>query len=93
MCHTPQQLRGVVCETTTKPSTSMCYSGTSDNGYYGNLHNMDKRPRSRIIPYSSLYRATSVYLPTPNYGQQSHAPTDKINTNLPLKADSLNLHV
>ena len=27
---------------------------------YGNLHNADKRPRSRIIPYSLLYIATSV---------------------------------
>ena len=27
------------------------YSGTSENGlpYYGNLHNVDKSPRSRIV--------------------------------------------
>ena len=28
--------------------------------YYGNLHNADKWPQSRIIPYSLLYIATSV---------------------------------
>ena len=63
---------------------------TMDSLYYGNLHNTDKRPQSWIIPYSSLYIATSVYLPTPNYG---HAPKDKINANFPLKVDSLDLHV
>ena len=33
---------------------------TTDSPYYGNIHNADKRPRPRIIPYSLLYIATSV---------------------------------
>ena len=33
---------------------------TTDSPYYGNLHNADKRLRSRIIPYSLLYIATFV---------------------------------
>ena len=32
----------------------------TDSPYYGNLLNEDKWPRSRIIPYSLLYIATSV---------------------------------
>ena len=28
---------------------------TTDSPYYGNIHKADKRPRSQIIPYSSLY--------------------------------------
>ena len=32
----------------------------TDSPYYGNLHNADKRPQSRIIPYSLLHIATSV---------------------------------
>ena len=31
-----------------------------DSPYYGNLHNADKKPQSRIIPYSILYIVTSV---------------------------------
>ena len=33
---------------------------TTDSPYYGNLHNVDQKPWSRIIPYSLLYIATSI---------------------------------
>ena len=34
----------------------------TDSPYYGNLHNVDKSPRSRIIPYTIVYvhKETSV---------------------------------
>ena len=67
-----------------------------DSPYYGSLHNADKWQWSRIVPYSILYIATSVYsgnLPTPSYGHQCHAPVDKINTNFSPKMDNLDLLV
>ena len=69
------------------------YSGTSEtDASITETSTMRTRvlgPKLFPIVHCTLQPPYSGNLPTLKYGHRSHAPTEKINTNFPLKTDSL----